>query len=136
MGSCPIAWIPGETQLGDVLTKLQNPANWWERVRKPLLIPIGIAEQGSLISNKVGRSGTIVKREVIVDCSGIRPYEFCIEPDLPEAAMRPLFVRNLTGGIWHEQKKRTSFSMVKPTSFVLSPCALNPETLNPTSQNV
>ncbi|CAE7525074.1 RE2, partial [Symbiodinium sp. CCMP2456] len=32
-GQPPIAWIPGETQLGDVLTKPQNPANWWDKMQ-------------------------------------------------------------------------------------------------------
>ena len=83
-GNLPIAWIPGETQLGDILTKPQNPASWWEKMQRLLLIPIGIADKGVLISNKTGRSGTSVKREVISNHDGIFPYEFCVaSPDLP-----------------------------------------------------
>ncbi|CAE7286267.1 RE2 [Symbiodinium sp. CCMP2456] len=83
-GHLPIAWVPGETQLGDILTKPQNPASWWERLQESLLIPIGIAEQGSLISNRAGRSGTSVKPEVFVNHDNVFPYEYCFEkwPDL------------------------------------------------------
>ena len=77
----PIAWIPGETQLGDVLTKPQNPASWWERLQRPLLIPIGIADEGCLISDKARGSGTSVKPEVVIDFSSATPYEFVIETD-------------------------------------------------------
>ena len=77
----PVAWIPGETQLGDVLTKPQNPASWWERIQRPLLIPIGIADEGCLISDKARGSGTSVKPEVVIDFSDAFPYEFFIETD-------------------------------------------------------
>ena len=84
-GQLPIAWVPGETQLGDILTKPQNPSDWWERVQKALLIPIGIAEQGVLISNRTGRSGTSVKPEVSSGHQSIHPFVlFCEEPDLPQ----------------------------------------------------
>ncbi|CAE6956523.1 RE1 [Symbiodinium sp. CCMP2456] len=46
----PLAWIPSEQQLGDVLTKPQDPSSWWAAVKRPLTIPISIAEKGSLAS--------------------------------------------------------------------------------------
>ena len=46
----PLAWIPSEIQLGDVLTKPQDPAHWWTSVKQRLTIPISIAETGSVTS--------------------------------------------------------------------------------------
>ncbi|CAE7866875.1 RE1 [Symbiodinium sp. KB8] len=40
----PLAWIPSEQQLGDILTKPQDSSSWWAAVKRPLTIPISIAE--------------------------------------------------------------------------------------------
>ncbi|OLQ00470.1 Copia protein [Symbiodinium microadriaticum] len=42
----PLAWIPSELQLGDVLTKPQDPRTWWQTVKQKLTIPISIVERG------------------------------------------------------------------------------------------
>ncbi|CAE7307731.1 GIP [Symbiodinium sp. CCMP2592] len=35
----PIAWIPSGLQLGDILTKPQDPRVWWSTLKQPLTIP-------------------------------------------------------------------------------------------------
>ncbi|CAE7247031.1 GIP, partial [Symbiodinium sp. CCMP2456] len=42
----PLAWIPSELQLGDVLTKPQDPKAWWNMILQKLTIPISIIETG------------------------------------------------------------------------------------------
>ena len=46
----PLAWIPSEQQLGDVLTKPQDPKVWWEMIYRKLVVPISIAEKGTQVS--------------------------------------------------------------------------------------
>ncbi|OLP92925.1 Copia protein [Symbiodinium microadriaticum] len=38
----PIGWIPGSVQKGDVLTKPQNPAGWWESLGQKLVLPLAL----------------------------------------------------------------------------------------------
>ncbi|CAE7197707.1 unnamed protein product [Symbiodinium sp. CCMP2592] len=44
----PIAWIPGTLQRGDILTKPQNPSDWWEAMATSLLLPLSIGQEGPL----------------------------------------------------------------------------------------
>ncbi|CAE7467344.1 RE2 [Symbiodinium sp. CCMP2456] len=46
----PLAWIPSELQLGDVLTKPQDPKIWWSMILQKLTIPISIIETGGRAS--------------------------------------------------------------------------------------
>ncbi|CAE7615546.1 GIP [Symbiodinium sp. CCMP2592] len=71
----PLAWIPSGLQLGDILTKPQDPKVWWSMVRQALTIPISIVEKTGLAS-KVFRDGrkTSVKRCVNVGIPS--PYTF------------------------------------------------------------
>ena len=74
----PIGWIPGALQKGDILTKPQNPTGWWEATETRLLLPLAIAEEGALISNRVIRYETSVKLESATVVDGILPYEFIV----------------------------------------------------------
>ncbi|CAE7504439.1 RE2 [Symbiodinium natans] len=48
----PIGWIPGSTQKGDILTKPQSPAEWWEGMQQPLVLPLAHGRGGALIGNR------------------------------------------------------------------------------------
>ena len=74
----PIGRIPGALQRGDVLTKPQNPTEWWEMIGTKLLLPLAIAERGVLISNRVIEHRTSVKLEGIPMVGSLFPYEFSV----------------------------------------------------------
>ncbi|CAE7197343.1 RE2 [Symbiodinium sp. CCMP2592] len=74
----PIAWIPGSLQRGDVLTKPQNPSEWWDMIGAKLLLPLAIAKGGVLISNRKIRQKTSVKLDRIPTLDGILPYEYAV----------------------------------------------------------
>ena len=76
--SLPIGWIPGVLQRGDILTKPQNPTEWWEAVAAKLLLPLALGQEGVLISNRVIRHRTSVKLEGSFMCNGIFPHEYFI----------------------------------------------------------
>ena len=46
----PLAWIPSGLQLGDILTKPQDPKTWSSLVNQKLAIPISIVEKGCQVS--------------------------------------------------------------------------------------
>ena len=72
----PLAWIPSEQQLGDILTKPQDSSSWWAAVKRPLTIPISIAEEGSIANKDFSRDGkTSVKP--CVDCSHTLYNKYC-----------------------------------------------------------
>ncbi|CAE7241098.1 RE2 [Symbiodinium sp. CCMP2592] len=84
----PIAWIPGAVQKGDVLTKPQNPSDWWEALQGKLVLPLAIGGRGGLISNRKVRSRTSVKLESVNRSmrDGVFPFELCYDKsDLPES---------------------------------------------------
>ena len=70
----PLAWIPSEIQLGDVLTKPQDPARWWTSVKQRLTIPISIAETGS-VTSRVFRQ----ERKTSVKPCGVYSVEACYQ---------------------------------------------------------
>ncbi|CAE7541147.1 RE2 [Symbiodinium sp. CCMP2592] len=57
----PIAWIPGALQRGDVLTKPQNPSEWWDTVAGSLLLPLSIGQEGVLINNRKVPKGILAR---------------------------------------------------------------------------
>ena len=59
----PLGWIPGSLQLGDILTKPQNPTEWWERQDSLLVVPISIGGEGGTVNNKKAKWRTSVKLE-------------------------------------------------------------------------
>ena len=65
----PLAWIPSELQLGDVLTKPQDPRTWWQTVKKKLTIPISIVERGGQVS-KSFRDG---RKTSVKPCVSLHP---------------------------------------------------------------
>ena len=73
----PIGWVPGSVQKGDVLTKPQNPAGWWESLGEKLVLPLAIGGGCGLISNRKIRQKTSVKLDSVYDrlCDGIFPFE-------------------------------------------------------------
>ncbi|CAE7361897.1 RE2 [Symbiodinium sp. CCMP2592] len=76
--SLPIAWIPGALQKGDVLTKPQNPSDWWDSISAKLLLPLAIGQEGVLISNRTVRQRISVKLDGTVMLDGIFPHEYFI----------------------------------------------------------
>ena len=72
----PIGWIPGALQRSDVLTKPQNPSEWWELQDSRTLLPLSLGEKGALISNRGVRHRTSVKLECWRSRNGVQPYEF------------------------------------------------------------
>ena len=72
----PLGWIPGTLQRGDILTKPQNPSEWWKTQSGKLLLPLSLGEEGALISDRRVRHRTSVKLEGIRSDVGILPYEF------------------------------------------------------------
>ncbi|CAE7780747.1 RE1 [Symbiodinium sp. CCMP2592] len=76
--SLPIAWIPGALQKGDVLTKPQNPSDWWDSISTKLLLPLAIGQEGVLISNRTVRQRTSVKLDGTVMLGSIFPFEYFI----------------------------------------------------------
>eukprot|EP00439_Symbiodinium_sp_Y106_P022248 s4851_g2.t1 len=76
--SLPIGWIPGVLQKGDVLTKPQNPSEWWDGISTKLLLPLAIGQGGVLISNRTVRQRTRVKLDRSVMLQGIFPFEYFI----------------------------------------------------------
>ena len=76
--SLPIGWIPGVLQKGDILTKPQNPSEWWEKLRDSLLLPLSIGTEGVLINNRVIRHRTSVKLECSKTVDGVYPFEYCM----------------------------------------------------------
>ena len=79
----PLAWVASGHQLGDILTKPQDPTRWWKFLHEKLLVPIDLGGDAR-INKKVARDGkTSVKHKV---CSGVIPHsgEFLIRsPGLP-----------------------------------------------------
>ena len=75
----PSAWIPSELQLGDVLTKPQDPAHWWTSVKQRLTIPISIAQNGSITSRILRQERkTSVKRCGV--CQDVSYYQrYCMQ---------------------------------------------------------
>ena len=73
----PIGWVPGSVQKGDVLTKPQNPAGWWESLGQKLVLPLAIGGGCGLISNRKIRQKTSVKLDSVHGrlCDGIFPFE-------------------------------------------------------------
>ena len=65
----PLAWIPSELQLGDVLTKPQDPRTWWQTVKQKLTIPISIVERGGQVS-KSFRDG---RKTSVKPCVSLHP---------------------------------------------------------------
>ncbi|CAE7528745.1 Copia protein [Symbiodinium microadriaticum] len=75
----PLAWIPSEMQLGDILTKPQDPKGWWHLATQKLTIPISIIEKGGL-SNKVFREEEKTSVKPCVKSSVPSPYLFRNHP--------------------------------------------------------
>ena len=75
--SLPIGWIPGAVQKGDVLTKPQNPAGWWDKMSQKLVLPLALGGRGGLISNRKIRQETSVRLESFR--SGMRDGLFLFE---------------------------------------------------------
>ena len=73
----PIGWVPGSVQKGDVLTKPQNPAGWWESLGEKLVLPLAIGGACGLISNRKIRQKTSVKLDNVYGrlCDGVFPFE-------------------------------------------------------------
>ena len=74
----PIGWLPGSAQRADVLTKPQNPTDWWETADQKILLPLAIGQRGGLVCDRQTTQRTSVKLE---RSSGIRvgslfPYEY------------------------------------------------------------
>ena len=72
----PLAWIPSEVQLGDILTKPQDPKGWWSMIAQKLTIPISIIEKGSL-GSKIFREQ---EKTSVKPCGNVRmqsPYLHC-----------------------------------------------------------
>ena len=73
----PIGWIPGSVQKGDVLTKPQNPAGWWEDLGQKLVLPLALGRGHGLISDREIRHRTSVKHDGMFSrmCNGVFPFE-------------------------------------------------------------
>ena len=78
--SLPIGWIPGVVQKGDILTKPQNPAGWWDKMSQKLVLPLALGGRGGLISNRKIRQETSVRLESFRSGmrDGLFPYERCV----------------------------------------------------------
>ena len=73
----PIGWIPGSVQKGDILTKPQNPAGWWDGLGEKLVLPLTLGGGCGLISNRKIRQKTSVKLESVYGHmqDGVFPFE-------------------------------------------------------------
>ncbi|OLP82117.1 Copia protein [Symbiodinium microadriaticum] len=74
----PIGWLPGSAQRADVLTKPQNPTDWWETADQKVLLPLALGQRGGLVCDRQTTQRTSVKLE---RTSGIRvgslfPFEY------------------------------------------------------------
>ena len=74
----PIGWLPGSAQRADVLTKPQNPTDWWETADQKVLLPLALGQRGGLVCDRQTTQRTSVKLE---GTSGIRvgslfPFEY------------------------------------------------------------
>ena len=77
--SMPIAWVPGSAQRADVLTKPQNPAEWWESSRQKIVLPLTIGQGDALIRDKEVTQRTSVKLDGNrrTDSYGMFLFEYC-----------------------------------------------------------
>ena len=74
--SLPIGWIPGQLQKADVLTKPQNPTEWWQTLEGRLLLPLAVAGGGVLINNRVIGQRTSVKLDGMCTSTGNGVFAF------------------------------------------------------------
>ena len=81
----PLGWVPSSHQLGDILTKPQDPYGWWTAVKQKLLIPLHVVESAPVCK----RSGKVRKTSVnpcaATQVDGVFPYEYLIGglPEVP-----------------------------------------------------
>ena len=75
----PIGWVPGTLQRSDVLTKPQNPSDWWKMQDERMLLPLSLGEEGVLISNRRVKHRTSVKLDSKGTFGSVFPYEFVSE---------------------------------------------------------
>ena len=87
--SLPIGWLPGQLQKADVLTKPQNPTEWWDATEGKLVLPLAVAGGAALINDRKIRERTSVKLNDVCtrDGIGVFPYE---HTGLSEALHSPL----------------------------------------------
>ena len=74
----PIGWVPGSAQRADVLTKPQNPAEWWELADAKVLLPIAVGQEGGQVCDRQTTQRTSVKleRSCVTGADGLYPYEY------------------------------------------------------------
>ena len=108
----PIGWLPGSAQRADVLTKPQNPTDWWETADQKILLPLAIGQRGGLVCDRQTTQRTSVKLE---RSSGIRvgslfPYEY------EHTGSRPKLAQECTSpeGILQEADEKVSTSTSRP----------------------
>ena len=83
----PLGWVPSGHQLGDILTKPQDPSRWWAAIKQKLLVPLFVTESapGCRRPGKVRK--TSVSLCVASRMNGVFPYEYCVTglPETPNA---------------------------------------------------
>ena len=59
----PLAWVASSYQLGDVLTKPQDPTKWWNFFHGKLLVPIDLSREARISTDWVEERKTSVKHK-------------------------------------------------------------------------
>ena len=63
LAKLPLAWVASAFQLGDVLTKPQDPAGWWGFFHKKLLVPIDLSKDAQVSTRDREEWKTSVKHK-------------------------------------------------------------------------
>ena len=78
----PLAWVASGYQLGDILTKPQDPTRWWKFLHDKLLVPIDLGKDAWSSRRSAEDGTTSVKHKVCCD-SIPHPVEFLIRSTGP-----------------------------------------------------
>ena len=80
----PLGWVPSGHQLGDILTKPQDPSRWWAAIKQKLLVPLFVTESAPGCRRPGNVRKTSVNLCVASQLDGVFPYEYYVS-GLPEA---------------------------------------------------
>ncbi|CAE7733722.1 GIP [Symbiodinium sp. CCMP2592] len=70
----PLAWIPSEIQLGDVLTKPQDPTPWWDMITKKVFLPISVVGTRAETSTRTDKE----RKTSVKPCGNPAVYDYRI----------------------------------------------------------
>ena len=51
----PLAWVPSPLQFSDILTKPQDPRQWWDALKEPILLPASTAREDGTVNDRIPR---------------------------------------------------------------------------------